>query len=187
MNLLEISDQYTKTADDFLQSSRLVEVLTKYGRVEYEGAYAGKVMMDGDIDIKIIRENEFTTDDMFTLLRDLYDTCGNSFRSYFLKRDWDDPRIGKQFPNGQYIGLKTYIGDERWKCDIWFMDESESIRDRQKIDISKTELTTGQRKTILEFKQYRKENKLKVSGQEIYEAVLEEENLEPEAYFQSRN
>lgn len=183
MDVLKISDQYTKIASDYLQSSKLVEVLEKYGCVAYEGAYAGNVMMDGDIDIKVIRENEFTIDDMFVVLRDLYDMCGDSFRSYFLKRDWDDPRIGKQFPNGQYIGLKTYIGDERWKCDIWFIDESESTRDRQKIDISKIELTDEQRRVILVFKQYRKQNKLKVSGQEIYEAVLEKGDVDPEVYF----
>ena len=183
MHLLEISDQYSKTADEFLQSSKLVDVLEKYGRIEYEGAYAGRVMLGGDIDIKVIREERFTTEDMFTVLRDLYETCGDNFRSYFLKRDWDDPRIGNQFPFGQYIGLKTYIADERWKCDIWFITEAESKRDKEKIDISKTELTEEQRKTILEFKQYRKENSLKISGQEIYEAVLEKKVSNPEDYF----
>lgn len=186
MNLLQISDQYTDTADAFLQSSKLIEVLEKYGRIEYEGAYAGQVMLDGDIDIKVIREEEFTIDDMFAVLRDLYDACGDDFRSYFLKRDWDDPRIGKQFPFGQYIGLKTYIGDERWKCDIWFITEIESTRDKQKIDISKAKLTEEQRKTILEFKQYRKENGLKVSGQEIYEAVLEKGMINSGDFFRER-
>lgn len=183
MNLLEISDQYTQTANAFLQTSKLIEVLKKYGRIEYEGAYAGKVMLDGDIDIKVIRDKKFTPDDMFTILRDLHDSCGDNFRSYFLKRDWDDPRIGNQFPFGQYIGLKTYIGNERWKCDIWFITDNESKRDKQKIDISQTELTEEQRKTILEFKQYRKDEKLKMSGQEIYEAVLEKGMKNPEDFL----
>jgi hypothetical protein len=183
MNLLNISDEYTKTADDLVQSTGLVQVLDKYGRIEFEGAYAGNVMLHGDIDIKVIRKDTFTVDDMFTILRDLHDTCGDNFRSYFLKRDWDDPRIGEQFPDGQYIGLKTYRGNERWKCDIWFMAEAESVRDRQKIDISKIELSQKQRVTILEFKEYRKERNLKVSGQEIYEAVLERGNTKPADYF----
>lgn len=185
MNLLEISNQYTQTADAFLQSSKLIEVLKKYGRVKYEGAYAGKVMLDGDIDIKVIRDEKFTPEDMFIILRDLYDSCGDNFRSYFLKRDWDDPRIGNQFPFGQYIGLKTYIGDERWKCDIWFITDNESKQNKQKIDISKAELTEEQRETILKFKQHRKENGLKASSQGIYEAILEGGLMEPEAYFKS--
>jgi len=183
MNLLTMSDRYTKTADDILQSSGLAHVLGKYGRIEFEGAYAGNVMLHGDIDIKVIRKEKFTVDDIFIILRDLHDTCGDNFRSYFLKRDWDDPRIGEQFPNGQYIGLKTYRGDERWKCDIWFMTEAESVRDKQKIDISKTKLSEKQRMTILEFKEYSKEHNLKVSGQEIYEAVLERGESEPADYF----
>lgn len=183
MNLLEVSNNYHKTAISFLESSRLAEVLQKYGRIEYEGAYAGNVMLHGDIDIKVIHEEAFSDDDMFTILRDLHDTCGGNFRSYFLKKDWDDPRLGNQYPYGRYIGLKTYISDERWKCDIWFISEEESERDRNKLDISKTELTDEQRKTILEFKRYRKDNNLKVSGQAIYEAVLEMGMTKPEQFF----
>lgn len=185
MNLLETSDNYHKTASSLLESSRLAEVLQKYGRIEYEGAYAGNVMLSGDIDIKVIREAAFSDDDMFIILRDLHDTCDDNFKSYFLKRDWDDPRLGNQYPYGRYIGLKTYIGEERWKCDIWFISEEESERDRNKLDISKTELTDEQRKTILEFKQYRKDNNLKVSGQSIYEAVLEMKVTEPEQFFKN--
>lgn len=57
------------------------------------------------------------------------------------------------------------------------------MRDRGTIDISKIKLTEEQRTKILEFKQYRKDHGLKVSGQEIYEAVLVNEFNSPEEYF----
>lgn len=183
MNLLETSDKYRETADTFLKSSQLLNVLEKYGRIEFEGAYAGNVMLHGDVDIKVIHNTEFTQDEMFTILRDIHDTCGDSIRSLFIKADWDDPRFGQQYPHGRYVGLKTSLNDERWKFDIWFISEAEAIRDRGKLDISKMDLSEEQRLEILEFKQYRKEHSPKVSGQEIYEAVLEKGFTDPLEYF----
>lgn len=183
MDLLKISNDYKQKADNFLSLSSLATLLAKYGKVEYEGAYAGNVMFHGDIDIKVIRESDFTQDEMFIILKDINDSCGENFKSLFIKADWDDPRFGQQYPYGRYIGLKTLINDERWKFDIWFISEAEAARDRRVLDISKVNLTEEQRTKILEFKQYRKNNNLKVSGQEIYEAVLEKGFTNPEEYF----
>lgn len=105
MNLLDTSDKYRETADDFLKSSHLLSVLEKHGRIEFEGAYAGNVMLYGDIDIKVIRDTDYTQDEIFIILKDIHDTCGDSIRSLFIKADWDDPRFGKQYPHGKYIGL----------------------------------------------------------------------------------
>lgn len=184
MKLTEISDSYKETASSFLESSKLLSVLEKYGRIEFEGAYAGNVMLHGDVDIKVIRETDYTQDEMFTILRDIHDTCGDNIRSLFIKADWDDPRFGQQYPYGKYIGLKTSLNDEHWKFDIWFISEAEAAKDRGVLDIRKADLTEEQRIKILEFKQYRKEHNLKVSGQEIYEAVLEKGFTNPEEYFE---
>lgn len=118
MDLLKISSDYKQKADNFLSLFSLSNVLAKYGKVEYEGAYAGNVMFHGDVDIKVIRESDFTQGEMFIILKDIYDSCGENFKSLFIKADWDDPRLGQQFPYGKYIGLKTYLDDERWKFDI---------------------------------------------------------------------
>lgn len=186
MKLIEISDSYRETADSFLKSSQLISVLEKYGRIKFEGAYAGNVMLHGDVDIKVVKDDEYSQDELFAILKDIHDTCSDNFRSLFIKADWDDPRLGQQFPNGRYIGLKTYVNDGRWKFDVWFISEHENNRDRGKLDISKANLTEQQRLKILEFKQYRKEHSLKVSGQEIYEAVVEKEYAEPEQFFTNR-
>lgn len=183
MNLLDTSNKYKETADNLLKSSKLITVLEKYGRIEFEGSYAGNVMLHGDVDIKIIRDTDYTQDEMFTILRDIHDTCGDNIRSLFIKTDWDDPRFGQQYPYGKYIGLKTLLNDERWKFDIWFISEAEAARDRGVLDISKLALNDERREKILEFKQYRKDHSVKVSGQEIYEAVLEKGFTNPEEYF----
>jgi hypothetical protein len=185
MELIQISDTYKETGDSFLESSKLVSVLEKYGRIEFEGAYAGNVMLHGDVDVKVIKDNDFTQEELFIAFKDIHDTCGDNFRSLFIKADWDDPRLGQQFPNGRYIGLKTYVNDERWKFDIWFISEDENNRDRGKLDISKADVAHEQRLKILEFKQYRKEHNIKVSGQEIYEAVIENDIADPELFFKN--
>jgi hypothetical protein len=182
MNLLEISDNYKKTGEDFLNDSGLISILERYGRVEFEGAFAGNVMLHGDVDMKVVKEDDFTNDDIFKLAREVYDICSN-IRSVFVKADWDDPRLGQQFPIGKYLGLKTYLNEERWKFDIWLISEEEHAKVRTSLDISKMSLTEEQRMKILEFKKYRKDNNLKISGQEIYEAVLEKGITEPKLFF----
>ena len=186
MNLLEISDSYKKTADKFLHQSKIVSVLEKYGRIEFEGAYAANLMLHGDIDIKVIGPEDYSNDMQFQILRDIYDTCGEQIRSLFIKADWDDPRFGQQYPFGKYIGVKTLFNNERWKVDIWFISEMEAARERSTLDISKTQPSENQRLQILECKQYRKDHSLKTSGQEIYEAVLNGDYFSPEAFFKSR-
>jgi len=183
MNLIDVSNQYKKVADEFMKSSKLLTALKKYGRIEYEGAYTGNVMLHGDVDIKVIRDTDYLQDEIFVILKDIHDTCGDAFKSLFIKADWDDSRFGKQFPFGKYTGLKTHHNDERWKFDIWFISEAEAFRDQGKINISKLNLTDEQRLKILEFKQYRKDHNLKVSGQEIYEAVLKQGFTDPKTFF----
>ena len=183
MNLLAICDTYKQTATKFLEESQLLTVLRAYGRIEYEGAYAGNVMLHGDVDIKVIRDTDYTQDELFVILKDIHDTCKDSIRSLFIKADWDDPRFGQQYPCGRYIGLKTSVNNERWKFDIWFISETEATRDRDTLNIGKIDLTEKQRCTILAFKQYRKDHEIKVSGQEIYEAVLEKKFTDPLEYF----
>lgn len=81
------------------------------------------------------------------------------------------------------MGLKTHLDDERWKFDIWFISEAEAARNRHVLDISKINLTEIQREKILGFKQYRKDHNLKVSGQKIYEAILEKGFTDPKTFF----
>ncbi len=81
------------------------------------------------------------------------------------------------------MGFKTFLNDEKWKLDVWFVSEQENSRDRGVLDIRDFDLTAEQRNTILEFKKYRKETGKKISGQEIYEAILEKGFTKPEQLF----
>lgn len=169
--LTQISNKYKEQADELLESKGLVKNLEKYGEVCFTGAYAGNVMMHGDIDITVVQEKTYSIDDVFEIFKSLY--FEGKFRSYFIKGDWDDPRMGNEFPNGYYIGLKDKINGEKWKFDIWFVSRKDFEERNKSLCIDKIQLTENQREAILLLKKYRKENKMDISGVVIYKAVLE--------------
>lgn len=168
--LVTISQNYKKEATRLLEETELVKDLSEFGRVVYTGAYAGDVMMHGDVDLMVVRDDPFSKEEIFTILYRLYDK--GSFRSYFLTGDWDDPRKGEEFPNGHYIGLKLKVGDDRWKFDIWFVGRKDFEDKEKDFQIKNVTLTSGQQESILFFKKYRNDNKLSISGFQIYDAVL---------------
>jgi len=170
-NVFKISKGYKDQADKLLKERGLVKDLERHGEVHFTGAYAADLMMHGDIDIAVVREKAFSIEEVFEIFRELY--FKRTFRNYFLGGDWDDPRKGTEFPHGYYIGLKEKINDEKWKIDIWFMNEKE-FGDRKKLfQIEDQKITDKEKEWILLFKQYRNDAGLKISGQEIYKAVLE--------------
>jgi len=169
--LLEISKNYKTKADKLLSESGLVSSLKKYGEPSFVGAYAGDVMMHGDIDMVVVRETPYSLDEIFNIFKEIY--FERKFKCYFLDGDWNNPKKGKEFPDGHYIGLKDVVNDEKWKFDIWFLSKEEFTKRCELLSIDKIDLTGEQKESILFFKQYRKDNNLDIMGQTIYKAVLE--------------
>ncbi len=169
--LLHYSNTLKNEADILLSQTGIADDLSKYGKVNFFGAYAGNVMMHGDIDVTVVRDNPYSAEEILNILKALY--LKGKFRSYFIKGDWDDERKGNEFPHGHYIGMKQRLNGEKWKVDVWFVDKEESEnRNKNLLDIASITLTEEQREVILEIKKYRMDNKLDISGQQIYEAVL---------------
>ena len=170
--LTEQSNRLKKLADDLLASSKLPEILAKYGDIIFVGSYAAGLMMHGDIDIHILREKPFTKQETLDIFNDL--VALTKFNSYYIG-DWNDTNLHPEFPYGYYIGLKTQPTDIKWKIDLWFLSTAEQSKfDQKKLDITKIALSDDQREAILSFKKYRQQNALKISGQEIYKLVLED-------------
>lgn len=166
-NLIEIGNNWKSKADKLIEEKGLINFLSKYGEVKFTGAYSYNLMMHGDVDISVIRDLEYSAEEVFTIFKDLY--FSGKFRSYFIGGDWDDNRKGNIFPNGRYFGLKEKIDGEKWKFDIWFMTKSEYIK---RENTSLINLSDEQRILILEIKEYRNKNYFQVTGQEIYDNVL---------------
>ena len=171
--LLITSQNYKNIADELLEQTELVKDLRHFGEVHYTGAYAANVMMHGDIDLIVVQENPFSAEEVFDILHTLYSK--GKFRSYFIVGDWDDIRKGNEFPNGHYIGLKLLVGSEKWKFDVWFVGKKDFDEREKDFQIKNVKLTMEQKECILLFKKYRNDNKLSISGQQIYDAVLNQE------------
>ena len=158
-DLTQKSEEYKKLADDFLVSSGLLEVLKKYGEVAFAGSYPAGLMMHGDVDMRLVREKDFTIEEILQVFNDVYLSTKEKFRSYFMGGDGDDIRKGNEFPHGHYMGMKVMVGEEKWKFDVWFVSSAELERlSKEKFDITKVNLTTEQKEVILKFKKYRKAN-----------------------------
>lgn len=169
--LVETSKKWEKKAGQLLKEKMLVEMLSNFGKVQFTGAYSYDLMMHGDIDISVVRNNEFSVEEVFEIFREIY--FQGKFRSYFIGGDWDDPRKGKEFPNGYYIGLKEKLDGEKWKFDIWFVSEVEFAN--RKDNSGLMNLSQEQKELILECKKYRNDHKVSITDQEIYDKVLGEE------------
>ncbi len=168
--LTEQSDNFKSLADELLASSKLPQILEKYGQVRFVGSYAAELMMHGDIDIHILRDKEFSRQETLDMFNEI--VASTKFNSYYIG-DWNDSNAHPEFPYGYYIGLNTRIGEIKWKIDIWFLSIAEQERfDRKNMDVTKIALSDEQREAILTFKKYRQENNIKISGQEIYEMVI---------------
>ncbi len=169
--LTKISKEWKSKADRLLSERGLIETLSKFGAVHFTGAYSYDLMMHGDIDISVVRDQEFSVEEVFQIFRELY--FQGKFRSYFIGGDWDDPRKGKEFPKGYYIGLKEKLDGERWKFDIWFVSEKEFANRNDNPALGTA--SEQQKELILLCKQYRNEHKIAITGQEIYDKVLGKE------------
>ena len=149
--LSKISEKFKSNADILLQETNLIADLKNFGEIHFSGAYSGDVMMHGDIDITVVRENPYTSEEVLDILKFLY--LKGKFRSYFIKGDWDDSRKGAEFPHGHYIGLKQRLNGEKWKVDIWFVSREEfEERKGNFLNIGDVTLTNEKRELILEFK-----------------------------------
>jgi len=168
--LTEISKDWKIKADKLLKEKSLIEDLSKFGKVYFTGSYLYNLMTHGDIDIMIVRDKKFEKEEIFEIFKSLY--FHNEFRSYFIGGDWDNPKIGKEFPNGHYLGFKEKINNEKWKFDIWFISELE-FENRKNMNPSMENLDNKQIELILECKKHRDENHLNISSQGIYNLVLD--------------
>lgn len=166
VNIIVKSYNYKKISAKLIKEKKLVSSLSKFGDVVFCGAYKYNLMLNGDIDVYVVRKKKYQFKEVLKFFNIL--VLEGKFRSYFIKGDWDDVRIGSTFPNGHYIGFKEHINKEVWKVDVWFVDEKE-LKRLQKFEPQN--VSKSDRKLILEIKQYRNKKDLRLSGLEIYQNV----------------
>lgn len=162
------------TADTILAESCLLETLAAYGEVKVVGSYALDVMLRPDIDVYVVAA-EHHWENIRSLMNALMD------QRYFSEigfLNWID------FPTENHVDIKGYyfqpcrwVENVFWKIDLWLItpefDKDTELTQKFAGLLSES---PEKRDLILEIKNaFRKGNGYEtgISGQRIYEAVLE--------------
>jgi|GEM_PF-511435 len=168
--LIVASKRLKGDADQLLASSGLLSILDRHGEIKLSGSYPAGLMVNGDIDVHIVRKKMFTKAEIRKILTSII--ANTMFTSYFFG-DWYKSGKDPNFPHGYYMGLKKVYHGQKWKVDLWFLDQAQQDRiDRERLNIGDLRLTPAQKILILRLKQYRNGLGITMSGQRVYEAVL---------------
>lgn len=162
--------ELSKLAGDLLNSSNLLKLLNRYGHPELVGSYPAGLMVNGDIDIHVTRDEGYTREQALEIFNGIFRST--SFMSNYIG-DWNNTGLHPEFPEGYYLGLKTRFADMPWKIGIWLVSSGEQTKfDSQSLVIGREKITDAQREAILIIKKHCKDSKIKANGQAVYEAVL---------------
>jgi len=162
------SKQVRNTAEEILNKTDLINILSKFGEVSIIGSYKYDLMWGPDIDIVVkCQDPRKSSQEALSKLIEL-----RLFQKYeygdFVRFKWE----GR--PESYIMILKLPYTGQRWEIEIWFFKEVP--RDHVEIDeLIKTKLDEKNRLLILEMKRKRDEggtNKHQLSSLEIYKRVL---------------
>ncbi|MFZ4631801.1 MAG: hypothetical protein ACOYL8_01170 [Patescibacteria group bacterium] len=166
LDLIKLSNSLHGDADNLLRKTKLIEKLSKFGKVVISGSYYLDLMMDGDIDLFIVNKN-IDKKKSIDILKHLI--MEEDFKGY-LYYDWTKKyHVG--FPRGYYIGLKTEFKKRKWKIDVWLINEAFKPTEKL-INLVKSRITVNNKYLILKLKYEAKTKGLNVRGSDIYKKVL---------------
>lgn len=171
-DIISYSTAQKKKADEFLESTGLIDILREYGEVVIRGSYAYDAMIDPDIDIVVICDDaeRYSLAAIQTIMQ----------HQLFQKVEYANfkkfPRRNR--PESFLCNFKKVVEDELWEAEVWFYEkdskELSALRGIDALILSKIDdLARGQ---ILMHKWNRKESgtsKHRVSSWEIIKSTLE--------------
>ncbi|MFG2051978.1 hypothetical protein ACGFIW_31665 [Micromonospora sp. NPDC048935] len=174
-DLVRRQHELQSEAADLRADLALDDVLARHGRVTGVGSAALGLMVWRDLDLTVVvptldAGGVAETGALLALHRQMREVC---FRND--TGDWNtDPR----YPDGLYLGLQCRSrAGQRWKIDIWFVDEPDRQPDLAHVRDLPTRLTEETRAAILLVKDAwagRPEYGKSVSSWDIYAAVLDD-------------
>jgi len=165
---LEAHSKNTKNqAKILLQSTRLLDILKKFGNVHLIGSYPLNIMYGADIDI--IVETKDIRNSSVNALQEIVE------KKLFRKVEYGDfvkfPMDKR--PKGYILVLKAVVEEVKWEIEVWFLEDVSKQLNYNKFLESK--ITEQNRLKILEAKHLRdtsNTSKHKLSSYEIYEQIL---------------
>lgn len=164
------ASNWHKLAEEVLQASKLRDILSGYGELQFTGSYSNNLLMSSDVDVYVIAEKP-TRDLAVKLLNELI--AQDWWNNYELA-DWVQPKFRSEkwgwLPEGYYIQLKLDYKGHRWKVDIWLLNQEQASKHDHK-DLLK-DLSAENRQAILEFKQAKNNGSIELSSYQIYQMVI---------------
>ncbi|MFC1624855.1 hypothetical protein ACFL15_00565 [Patescibacteria group bacterium] len=165
--LKEHSINTKKQAKILLQSTKLLDILKKYGDVYLIGSYPLNIMYGPDIDIVV--ESKNIRDNSINALQEIVE------KNLFRKIEYGDfvkfP-IEKR-PKGYILVLKAVVEKVEWEIEVWFLENTSKQLNYNKL--LKSKITEQNRIKILKAKHLRdtsKTSKRALSSYEIYGQIL---------------
>ena len=166
--LLRYSHEQKQTADKILSDTKLIPLLSKYGKCTLAGSYAYDLMGASDIDLIVETENPRETS--LKVMKELLEA--EQFQKYQYGDFEKFPR--KNRPKSFIIVLISEVDGVKWEIEIWF--ERQFPQNLIEIDsLIKERLTPELRLVILRLKLERDkhgDDKHRLSSSTIYKAVL---------------
>lgn len=168
-DLIEKSKKIREDAQKLLVKNKIIEILSKYGRVELTGSYAYDLMLNNeDIDIYVISKDVSRK----KALKIHDELISKTKLLGYMFYDWVSFR-DKKFPVGYYVGINSLVPGykQQWKIDIWLIKEKPKFALKYEKMFSQ-KIKRGQKFVILNFKQKIREKKLKIPSNLVYDAVM---------------
>jgi dATP pyrophosphohydrolase len=157
---------WKKEAQDFLEASKLLDILRKYGDIFIRGSYELDLMTHGDIDIYLVNKNankDLSLELLLAIIRSEF-FHGHMYYDYSQMKH-------ERVPQGFYLGFKQVYNNHAWKIDLWLLNHMDERSD-QFMNRVKNTLTEQSRSTILRLKHKVRELGIPHHSYQIYNAVL---------------
>jgi hypothetical protein len=165
--LEEHSNNTRKQAETLLQSTKLLDILKKFGNVHIVGSYPLNIMYGPDIDILV--ESKDIRNSSIEALQEIIKS------QLFRKVEYGDfvkfPMENR--PKGYILVLKAIVDKINWEIEVWFLENvSKELNYYKSL---KSKITEQNRIKILEAKHLRNTSntdKHLLSSYEIYKQIL---------------
>jgi len=170
LELLTLSTNLKKDADEVVRSLNLLEIANKYCECHQIGSSVLDLMVDEDIDFTCYVTDSVDINKCFDFAKELVQIP-----------TVDKLKIKNYLENPDYFQFKVYIDPYKYRNRDWqiafsFQTKTDQLVKSEIEFISwvKSKLTSENKLTILRLKVQTREQNLKIPGALIYKAVLSE-------------
>lgn len=179
VQILKFSRQTKNQADELLKQGKVIDILSKYGKVVVTGSYKYDLMYGPDIDLIVLSEDPGK--DAEKALIDF--VSERNFQKYQFGDFYKHP-INKRPKSYIVVLIHEYKG-RRWEIEVWFHKRLPTTDVDSELEEMLLSVSDRQREVILNLKhqlEVSKTSKHKLNSVALYKGVLQEGKVSIEQY-----